>query len=125
MTWSLAYSQSFTTAGNLASGLGPWEYHFETWLPTKGWTISEDEDGGIGSGPYGSTQSKFYGVEKTFTNAAGNTYDFKYIVELNFGFRYVIYYPWTGVAGAGAGLEPSCTSALLPCGAGLPAGSWR
>lgn len=104
MTWTIAHTQTWTTGNTVATGLGPWEYHFETFLPSRGWTITEDEDGGIGTaGVMGSNaSSKFYAVEKTFTNAAGATVDMKYIVELIFNYRYVAYYTWTGVAGEGA-----------------------
>jgi hypothetical protein len=106
MTWTIAHSQTFTTASSLALGLAPWEYHFETFLPTKGYTVTEDEMGGITTGAMGTNaHSKFYGVKKTLTNAFGATYEFNFIIELIFNYRYIANYPWTGVAGEGADIN--------------------
>jgi hypothetical protein len=106
MTWSIAHTQTFTTSASLAGGLPPWEYHFETFLPAKGYTVTEDEMGGITSGVAGNnSNSKFYGVKKTLTNAFGATYEYNFIIELVFSFKYIAYYPWTGVAGEGADIS--------------------
>ncbi len=103
MTWTIAHTQTFTTAATLSAGLPPWEYHFETFLPTKGYTVTEDEMGAITTGVMGTNaNSKFYGVKKTLTNAFGATYEYNFIIELIFNYRYIATYPWTGVAGEGA-----------------------
>lgn len=119
MTWSIAHELDFQgDASAPANSLsqyhngGPYEYHFETFLPAHGWTVSNGERGG---GSFSNAGEKTYGIEKTFTYADGRTIDVKYIVELEYSFQDTAYYPWDGTPGAGIGsLDVDFTNGYFP-----------
>ena len=106
MSWSIVHEQQYnqtTAVAPNATNLAPWVYYFETFLPSKGWTVTADEQAGMVSGDYnlGVANSKFYGVQKTDTDALGNTHDRGWIIAINFSYRYVSYWEWDGTAGGG------------------------
>ena len=103
MTWTITHQQAFTTDYTLAGGRAPWDYFFDTWLPSKGWTVTDDERGGIAQGdyPYTWAQSLWKGVQKTFTDALGDTKDVSYIVAVDLDDRHISYYQWDGTVGGG------------------------
>jgi hypothetical protein len=105
MTWSIAHELTFgPSASNAPADQhtgGPWEYHFETFLPAHGWTVSaEGESGGLTKD---SATDRWYGCEKTNTYADGRTSEVKFIAELEYqGNSDVHYYSWDGTPGSGA-----------------------
>lgn len=101
MTWSLV--QSFTTTAtslNKADLSAPHTYFFETFLPTRGWTVTADETGG---GSYNNTSEGMWGISKDFTFADGSVVNRSHIIELEYTFSDALVYDWTGVAGEGRG----------------------
>lgn len=102
MTWTIAHQQAYTTNQTVAGGRDPWDYFFDTWLPAKGWTVT-NENGGLSSSnyPYGFTNAILKGVEKDLTDALGNTKTIRYVVALDFGYRYIVWFPWDGTVGGG------------------------
>jgi hypothetical protein len=104
MTWSITHEQEYTTtnAGN-ATDKEPWEYYFETFLPSKGWTVSAGETGGLDASnyPFSYNLAAFWGVSKTVTDALGNSHTRSFIVSVSFNYRYIIYWEWDGTAGGG------------------------
>ena len=107
MTWTITHQQAFTTDYTLAGGRAPWDYYFDTWLPSKGWTVTDDERGGMVSGdyPYSYNICVFKGIQKTLTDALGNTKVISYIVVIDLNYRYVSWYLWDGTPGGGIDLS--------------------
>ena len=106
MTWSIAHELTFpqqnnyTAASNHDAG-GPWKYHFETFLPAHGWTVTVGEDGGLTNS---ATVDRWYGLEKTNTYATGETIDMKLVLQLQYDSHGDIHaYSWDGSTGSGGG----------------------
>lgn len=102
MTWSIYHEDTYdhTVSGGVSD---LWEYHFETFLPTRGYTTTPDELGGIGGlGSDGQNYST-WGLERTFTFADGSTFDYKAIWYLRFPYGQVTAYDWDGTTGSGGG----------------------
>ncbi len=101
MTWSIV--QSFTTQAasyNKTDLEPPHVYFFETFLPTRGWSVTPGETGG---GGFSSTVEGMWGLSKAFTFADGTTLTRNLIIELEYGSSDVVVYGWTGVPGEGRG----------------------
>ena len=102
MTWTIGYQDTYTTTTTLAGGRAPWDYYFDTWLVSKGWTVT-NENGGMDAStfPYNFSETLFKGVEKTLTDALGVTKLIRYVIALTFDSRYVSMFPWDGTVGGG------------------------
>jgi len=101
MTWSIVHDKTFDTS-TTGLKLKGWEWYMETYLPTKGYVVSNDETGGVGGiGNY----EKWYGVQKTYSSFAGDGigYTHGYIVELEGSTSDIGVWDWDGTPGGGAG----------------------
>lgn len=101
MAWTVASDQTFNHDGTVANERQWAVYHFETFLPSKGWSILPGEDGGSGLG--GGSNEDVWGCSKTITTLDGSTATAHYIVELEYQFTDLAISDWTGVPGEGYG----------------------
>ena len=126
MTWTIGYQDTYTTTQNLAGGRAPWDYYFDTWLVSKGWTVT-NENGGMDANtyPYTFSETLFKGVEKTLTDALGNTKLIRYVVALTFNNRYVLTFPWDGTVGGGVDPAVYSVDASNANMTGLANQTWR
>ena len=91
MTWSIYHQADFDTSSDY--GLF-WEYHFNTFLPTRGWTTTQ------GVPPGGSLTTSGYEVfqcSKTFTLPDATTVTKFYVYHMRTDFAQVTIYEWDGV----------------------------
>ena len=101
MTWSLV--QKITTTAstlNKAELEAPWVYFFETFLPTRGYSVSPGEFGGA---TLNSSTEIAWGVSKSHTLADGSSYLMNRIFELEFNVTDAMTWYWSGVPGEGLG----------------------
>ena len=116
MTWSIAHEMNFkadslSAAASHDAG-GPLQYHFETFLPAHGWTVTaEGETGGAAK----NSEERWYGISRTVTHADGRSRPVAYIVELEYNSQGDIsYYSWSGIPGEGAAANLYTSSSFNP-----------
>ena len=88
MTWTLVHESDLLTTPVTNSSpqsqphIAFWYYFFETFLPTRGWSVQVD-------GPYSVNQNYFL-VNKTTTDGYGNSVIWKMLIEMEWGTQDVI-----------------------------------
>ena len=102
MTWSVIHSEAFDTTVSNGRTL-PWIYLADTFLPSRGWTVTgsqaSPETGGAGTA---SASEVWRGFEKTLTLGDGTTFDEKLIVEWEPYSNDIMMFGWDGTPGSGA-----------------------
>lgn len=100
MTWSIVHDVTYDTTVT-ADKLDGWVYYMETYLPSKGYTVSVGETAGVGSV---NSNEEWYGVSRTYTSFAGDgqSYTHYYVVELEGQYADITVWNWDGTPGGGS-----------------------
>ena len=102
MTWSLVNTiTNEATTLNRASLTSVFTYFYETFLPTRGWTVTPREFGGNSI----STEEDAWGISKDFTFADGVTVTRNLIHEVEYTVADMNVWDWDGTPGAGRGTQ--------------------
>ena len=84
MTWSVAHTATYSlSTGSLSSQSTPWRYHFETFLPSRGWTVRRC-DGTEGYVWLDHANEDAFQCHKQFTNFDGTTFDHYSVYEFEY-----------------------------------------
>lgn len=94
MTWSIAHQGTFSESTNTEHSY--WDYHFMTFLPTKGWTVTKGAPASATAGEFTSPGS-VYQVEKAFTMPDGSTQTVRIIHYFRWSSSLYSAYTWDGV----------------------------
>lgn len=127
MTWSIAHEMNFTGATSSAADLhdagGPLQYHFETFLPAHGWTVTaEGESGGLTV----NAEERWYGISKVCTYADGRTQTVNFLVEIEYSGEDIHIYSWDGTPGSGGGsVLTNITSSVPIPSTSLSTSNWK
>ena len=102
MTWSLVNTiTTQATSLDKAQLSAPFDYFYETFLPSRGWTVTAGEFAGNAV----ASQESAWGLSKAFTFADGYTAIRNVIHEVEFSTGDMNVWDWTGSPGTGLGLQ--------------------
>ena len=100
MTWSLVNTISTSATSLTEAELGaPFTYFYETFLPSRGWTVTANESGGATQ----TNDEGHWGISKAFTFADGVTITCNRLHEVEYLATDMHTYEWDGTPGAGKG----------------------
>jgi hypothetical protein len=100
MTWSLVNTIATEAAVMNKSELSSvFTYFYETFLPTRGWTVTPSEFGGNSL----NSEEEAWGISKDFTFADGVTITRNLIHEVEYSQGDMNVWDWDGTPGAGIG----------------------
>ena len=91
MTWSIYHQADFDTSSDNALY---WEYHFNTFLPTRGWTTAQGQPAG---GSLSTSGYEIFQCSKTFTLPDTTTVTKHYVYYMRIGFAQATIYEWDNV----------------------------
>ena len=94
MTFSLEHSINHPSPPNGITNRThervPFAYHFETFLPARGWTVQEC------SAQRGGGDMDVWACKKTVTNRQGQTTEVRMMIEINYTDNRTRFYTWDG-----------------------------
>ena len=93
MTWSIYHQADFDTSQSANYGAF-WEYHFNTFLPTRGWTTTQGQPA---NGSLATNGYEIFQCSKTFTLPDTTTKTQHYVYHFRPGFGTVTIYEWDNV----------------------------